>query len=63
MGEPARQLGSHQQGSVPQWEVEQVEEWFEVRVRPGFGRLEAVVKDRMKKQLVVVAVGSCWLTL
>lgn len=64
MGEPARQLGNHQRESVRQWGVEQVEELFEVRVRPGFALPEVVSRDLVtKKQQPVLVAASCWLMM
>lgn len=60
VGAPARQLGSHWQESERQWAVAQVEGLFVVRVRPGFGQPEAVMRDWMKEEEAVAA-GSNWL--
>lgn len=62
VGELTQQSGTHQPGSVRRWAVAQVEEWFEVRVRLGFGQLEALSRCWGKQPPVAVA-ASCWLML
>lgn len=63
MEEPALLLVSHQRELVRQWEVAQVEELFEARVRPGFGQPGVALRDLVKKKQPVPVAAACWLMM